>query len=267
MWKVHLKIFLHESWKKYMIVIAVIIAQCAGTYSLIKQSGMMTGTGAEIHLMDYIAYFFQGTTPYTITGGEETFNIPPYWSLYMFYFVLLIGRMTGQFSKKYEQQILLRGVTRTRWWLEINLEIWLECIGYLVMTVLAFGVFAVCTGSSLTGTAATALQDYLGIGFIKGNMAGMAVVFFFSFLSLAYIQQVISMAANTIVGIIVSIALLVASVFHNHPLLIGNYLMGIRQEMMCVDGWGVMEQTAVSAGIILIMAVAGYQIIKRKDLF
>ena len=68
MWKVHLKIFLHESWKKYMIVIAVIIAQCAGTYSLIKQSGMMTGTGAEIHLMDYIAYFFQGTTPYTITG-------------------------------------------------------------------------------------------------------------------------------------------------------------------------------------------------------
>lgn len=267
MWKVHLKIFLHESWKKYMIVVAVIFAQCAGTYNLIKQSDMMMGSEVKIHLTDYIAYFFQGTTPYTITGGEETFNIPPYWSLYMFYFVLLIGRMTGQFSNKYEQQMLLRGVTRTRWWLEINLEIWLECAGYLIVTVLTFVIFSICTGSGFTGVTATALQDYLGIGFVRGNRGGMVVVFFFSLLSLIYIQQVISMAVNAIVGIVVSIALLVASVFHIHPLLIGNYLMGIRQEMMYADGWGIVEQTAVSVGIILFVAIASYQITKKKDLF
>ena len=43
--------------------------------------------------------------------------------------------------------------------------------------------------------------------------------------------------------------------------------MCIRQMMFAMDDVGFLMQGAVSIGIIFFMAVIGYQILKRKDLF
>ena len=43
--------------------------------------------------------------------------------------------------------------------------------------------------------------------------------------------------------------------------------MGIRQIMFVMDDVGFLMQGAVSIGIIFFMAIIGYQILKRKDLF
>ena len=95
----------------------------------------------------------------------------------------------------------------------------------------------------------------------------MVFVFFLALLALAYIQYIISLAINAVIGILVSIVVLVSSVYQTHPFLIGNYFMGIRQIMFVMDDVGFLIQGAVSVGIIFFMAVIGYQILKRKDLF
>lgn len=141
MWKVHLKIFFKESWKKYGFVFLLVLVQCVGFRNLIQQYNTVNGQEWKLHFWDYVICFFQGTVPYTQSEGKETFNIPPYWSLYLIYFVLLIGKLTGQLSKKYEQQMLLRLKNRKQWWMEIHLKIWLECMGYLAVTAIAFLVF------------------------------------------------------------------------------------------------------------------------------
>lgn len=65
----------------------------------------------------------------------------------------------------------------------------------------------------------------------------------------------------------IRVVILISSVYQIHPFLIGNYFMCIRQMMFAMDDVGFLTQGAVSVGIIFFMAVIGYQILKRKDLF
>ena len=269
MWKIDLKLFFRESWKKYSFVFLLVLVQCVGFHNLLQQYNTANGREWKLHFGDYVICFFQGTLPYAQSAGKETFNIPPYWSLYMIYFVLLVGKLTGQFSKKYEQQMLLRLKSRKQWWMEMHLKIWLECIGYLAVTAIAFLVFSFCTKSAVEGINLELLKDYLGLEINKNNchIFSMVLVFLVALLALTYIQYIVSLAINAVTGILVSIVILVSSVYQIHPFLIGNYFMGIRQIMFVMDGVGFLIQGAVSVGIISFMAVIGYQILKRKDLF
>ena len=83
-------------------------------------------------------------------------------------------------------------------------------------------------------------------------------------LALTYIQYIVSLAINAVTGILVSIVILISSVYQIHPFLIGNYFMCIRQMMFAMDDVGFLTQGAVSVGIIFFMAVIGYQILKKK---
>lgn len=269
MWKVDLKIFFKESWKKYGFVFLLVLVQCVGFHNLIQQYNTVNGQEWKLHFWDYVICFFQGTVPYTLSEGKETFNIPPYWSLYLIYFVLLIGKLTGQLSKKYEQQMLLRLKNRKQWWMEMHLKIWLECIGYLLVTAATFLIYAFCTKSAIEGINLKVLQDCLGLEINEKNLRifSMVIVFFLALLALAYIQYIVSLAINAVIGILFSIVILVSSVYQIHPFLIGNYFMCIRQMMFAMDDVGFLTQGAVSVGINFFMAVIGYQILKRKDLF
>ena len=183
MWKVDLKIFFKESWKKYGFVFLLVLVQCVGFRNLIQQYNTVNGQEWKLHFWDYVICFFQGTVPYTQSEGKETFNIPPYWSLYLIYFVLLIGKLTGQFSKKYEQQMLLRLKNRKQWWMESHLKIWLECMGYLAVTAIAFLVFSFCTKSAVEGINLELLKDYLGLEINKNNFrifCGIAGTYLYS---------------------------------------------------------------------------------------
>ena len=151
----------------------------------------------------------------------------------------------------------------------MHLKIWLECIGYLLVTAATFLIYAFCTKSAIEGMNLKVLQDCLGLEINEKNLRifSMVIVFFLALLALAYIQYIISLAINAVIGILVSIVVLVSSVYQTHPFLIGNYFMGIRQIMFVMDDVGFLMQGAVSIGIIFFMAIIGYQILKRKDLF
>ena len=219
MWKVDLKIFFKESWKKYGFVFLLVLVQCVGFRNLIQQYNTVNGQEWKLHFWDYVICFFQGTVPYTQSEGKETFNIPPYWSLYLIYFVLLIGKLTGQLSKKYEQQMLLRLKSRKQWWMESHLKILLECMGYLAVTAIAFLVFSFCTKSAVKGINLELLKDYLGLEINKNNFRifSMVLVFFVALLALTYIQYIVSLAINAVTGILVSIVILISSVYQIHP--------------------------------------------------
>ena len=129
--------------------------------------------------------------------------------------------------------------------------------------------FSFCTKSAVKGINLELLKDYLGLEINKNNFRIFSVVrvFFVALLALTYIQYIVSLAINAVTGILVSIVILVSSVYQIHPFLIGNYFMCIRQMMFAMDDVGFLTQGAVSGGIIFFMAVIGYQILKRKDLF
>lgn len=270
MWKIQGRTFLQQCWKKYLFPVLLILIQCVMFERSLDSLGEITGRGYELHISDYIAEFFMGMLPYT-PGTDSWFNIPGIWSLYYIYFFILMGRTFSSLSAKYEQQMILRCVTRKKWWMEQNFKLFLETAGYHMVSALAFLGYGLCRGAKRSGIGGRLWQDYRGIdlsGFTALRVVGSTVVIsFFVMLALAYLQYVISLRGNVIVGMILSIVLLTASVFYRHPFLPGNYIMLLRQEQVMGEGVLLMKGILISAGAILILTFAAKSLMAKKDLF
>lgn len=269
MGKMQYAMYLRDICKKYLFAVAIVLAHCVQTYRFIHLYQGIEKESFEIHVGDYILCFFQGTMPYTMLGKDEPLNIPPYWSFYLIYFIFLFGFLYSSFTNKFEQYKIIRYTTRKRWWIEKNKGIWRNCVAYLLVSGLTFLIFGFCTGAKIRGVNAEMLSKYFGMDFqnIKGKMLPIGIAFFLTMAAIIYIQLVVSLYINSIVGILVSIAILIASVYHMHPLLIGNYLMIIRQNRMAADGMSVSTPILLCMIIILVTILAGYVRINKKDLF
>ena len=201
MWKVDLKIFFKESWKKYGFVFLLVLVQCVGFRNLIQQYNTVNGQEWKLHFWDYVICLFSGDSSLYTIGRKETFNIPPYWSLYLIYFVLLIGKLTGQLSKKYEQQMLLRLKTET----VVDGKSFENLAGmYGISGSDSNSIswfFPFCTKSAVEGINLELLKDYLGLEInkiISVFFNGSCI--FVALLALAYIQYIVSLAINTVTG-------------------------------------------------------------------
>lgn len=270
MWKIRGKTFLQQCWKKYLFPVVLVVIQCVMLEQSSASLGQITGQTYELHTADYIVEFFVGMRPY-IPGGSSWFNIPGIWSLYYVYFFILIGRTFRSLSAKYEQQMILRCVTRSAWWREQNFELVLETAGYHIASVLIFLAYGLCRGAKMTGINELLWQEYKGIGlsgFTALKVIGSTVVIsFFIMLALAYLQYVISLRGNAVIGVILNTAILTASVYYQHPLLPGNYTMLLRQKQITGSGVELWQGVLLSAGMILILTWTAKRLMKKKDLF
>lgn len=77
-------------------------------------------------------------------------------------------------------------------------------------------------------------------------------------LAFAFFQYTVSIRTNTIVGMLVSVVILVSSVFYMNPLLIGNYLMVMRYERLLLGG------TSIGLGIVVCIVMSGVSLMAAK---
>lgn len=270
MWRIHEKIFLMQCWKKYLPVVLLVIFQCISFQQKADDLGAVMGKVYPVYLGDFIADFYRGVFPFYGSGGSDVFNIPAVWSLYYIYFFLLMARMSSHLSEKYEQQMILRCKTRRKWWREKNFEIWLETAGYQAVTLLTFAAYGLLVGDGV-GINSKLQQEYAGIYFTEGSgwktLILLIIMSFGVTLVLAYMQYLVSLKGKAVIGFIISVVVLVSSVFFCHPLLLGNYMMLIRQAPI-LDG-GVHPETGILVCVLAVIAMilAGSRIIRKKDLF
>lgn len=267
--KIQYVIHLRDVCKKYFGVIAIILAYCIQVHRFIMLYQRIDNVIFETHVGDYLLCFFYGTMPYTMLGKGEPFNIPPYWSFYLLYVIFFFSILYSSFFSKYEQQKMIRYRNRTRWWIAKNRIILKECISYFLISGLTFLGFGVCTGSKVTGLNIELLTTYFGMELqnTEGKMFSVGLVFILSLTTIIYIQLVVTVCTNAIVGVLVSIAGLIASVYHMHPFLIGNFLMIIRLNMMEIDGVSISRAIILCLMIVIAMMLVGYNRVKKMDLF
>ena len=84
--------------------------------------------------------------------------------------------------------------------------------------------------------------------------------------AVAYIQYTAFIKGNALVGILISVVLLVSSVFHKNPLLIFNALMLMRQSGVMEQGINPIAEIGICAAIIVIMSLLMRKMIEKKDL-
>lgn len=258
-------------WKKYIVVILLVVVQCHFFRMNMNSCMERLATTYQLTVGDYIADFYKGTFPYAGFQSQEPFNIPPIWSLFLFYFFAVFSHLYSQMFRQSEYQYVLRKRTRKQWWNCQNLMILAETIRYLATAYLTFIVYGLCTGAKFTGINAKMQLEWNGL-----DLSGMSnmefvrdtlVISVFVMLALGYIQYVVSIIGNAMIGMVVSVVILVSSVFCMNPLLPGNYLMLIRGNAR-MDG-GVHTSIGIVLSILLILAAyfAGKRIIQKKDLF
>ncbi|MDB8711884.1 hypothetical protein [Mediterraneibacter gnavus] len=260
--------FVAQNWKKYIMVIILVLIQCRFFEIGVEQYAQIKNTEYKLSVSDYVIEFFKSTLPYTFSGKKEAFNIPPILSLYVIYYFVLIGKSVSDLSTPFQIQCTLRRGSRKRWWYRQSLNIWLETIGYLFITFLTFLVYGICSGARFSWNNVKLHLEYNGMDTSKfAIIPNIILTSLFILTALAYIQYVISLRGNVFLGIVISTIIWICSVFHWNPLLLGNYLMVRRYEPILEGGANCMTGIGMSAGIILLMFLAGCYITKTKDLF
>lgn len=264
------KLFVVKNWKKYLVIIILVCIQCRVFQNNIVSYEMITGNMYHPSICDYIVDFMKGTLPFNLTA-EYVFNIPPIWSLYLIYFFVVIGRSVSQCQDSFERQLLLRCSFRKRWWMYQNLVIWMETAGYLAVTWFTFFVYGVCSGAELTGINLKLQMELNGLdlsdfGALKLT-AAFVVMPLLIMLAAAYLQYVVSIAANAVIGIIIPVVLLISSVFYMNPLLLFNYLMLERDERLLAGGTHMWTGILVSLLVMAASYLAGRKMIEKKDLY
>lgn len=265
----YIRLFWKRNWKKYIPVVILILIQCQTFRNILQGYESYFGIRFEVSAGDYIADFCKGTIPYTMGGSQEPFNIPAIWSLYYIYFFAVIGHSMSQIARKYELQLTLRCVTRAKWWRCQNLMLWMETAGYLLVTCLTFVLYGICTGVRLGMFHQDVQMECGGIdltGYQLRDFLVFAIVIpFVVMTAAAYIQYTVSLQGNTLIGVLISIVILVSSVFHKDPFLIFNALMLMRQDGVMENGMNPFVENGICAVIMVIMSLTMKKIIEKKD--
>lgn len=103
-------------------------------------------------------------------------------------------------------------------------------------------------------------------GYQPGDFLMFAIVVpFVVMTAAAYIQYTVSLQGNTLIGVLISVVILVSSVFHKNPFLIFNALMLMRQGGVMENGMNPFSETGICAVIMVIMSLTMKKMIEKKD--
>lgn len=247
------------SWKKYVVVLFIFIFLCVMFQkSVIIHREYMEMEGAP-NFADYIVDLYKGMDIFEDTDNGATFQIPGGWMILNIFLTYIIGYYPLKDLKDYGSQILIRSKKRWQWWL--SKCIWVlasvfiyYAIGYIVMAV--FSLFN--GGFSLTPTQNINMDisKVNTFGFTAGKLAVMAIILpIIISTALSLVQMTISMFIAPIISNIVLVTIIIASAYYCHPLLLGNYLMILRNDAIIFEA-GVNTVVGIGlGGVTAIMAV------------
>lgn len=271
MFKLYTALYSHGWWRRYIPVVLLVCIQCALFQQQVNSWTMVFGADYEVSVSDCVINFFWGLAPYQ-SGSEDVFSIPPVWSLYLLYFIALLAFMVDRLDKRFTMQIILRKQSR-HWWCKFqSYVICMETFMYVGATVIGFLVYMIVRRLSLFAPTDFIQKEFIGVCIdnydnTNGILVRVIVALIFVLLLFAFLQTLVAHALNLITGVIVSIVLLVLSVFWMNPILPGNYLMLIRYKEQIENGMSLELGIVISSLVIVISVFADQMINKKKDLF
>lgn len=259
-----------RQWGRYLPVLLLVFVHCTLYKQSVTSAVKWTQETYTITLGDYVADFFMGVLPFSETQ-QDVFNIPPIWSFYLLYFFALIAWRSSQSFQKSEYQYLIRSKTRERWWRYQSAMLVMEAVWYVAVTIVAFLLFGICARVDISGFDGKFQMFRNGVPMERANdlslfretilMTGVIL------LSIGFLQYTISVKTNAVIGLLLSITLIVSSVFWMHPFLPGNYLMLIRAQERMAGGVNGMMGLGISCAVILVCFFFGRKMTQNKDLF
>lgn len=249
-------------WRLALIPLLFLLP-CAAMRSLLAsvQSG---GTW-----MDYMLYCFLGAAP-----REHSLTLPTFWLLAVGGCLLLnldymLRDLTGA-----GQQVLIRSGSRRGWFLAKCVWNLASCAEYVLLSGAAVLFYTLLFGgrAALANTPELVPAVFHDVLFEPAAFSGadllLATVLtpLLSLMALSMLQMSLCLWTRPVVSFLVSMALLVAAVFANSPLILGTGAMAIRSGALVEGGVSPLIASIVALAVILLSALAGCVRFQHTDI-
>ncbi len=244
-----------KGWKKYAVVLIIFILLCANFQRGLIISREYDDLKEKPTFGNYIIDLYKGVDISNRLDNKEKIEIPPGWVLLNIFLSIVIGYYPLNDLKEYGTQILIRSKKRWQWWLS-------KCFWIMgnVLIFYAIGYIVIAIFSLINGELSLNPNHKVSLAVLKLDISGLTTKEVFSAclvlpivtsIALSLMQLTIAMFSNSIYSNIFIISLLIVSIYYCSPILMGNYLMLLRNSLMV----GV-KGIETSTGIILSMAIS-----------
>ncbi len=214
--------------------------------------------------MDYLLYCFLGAAPKD-ASGELNLSLPTLWMLTVGGCLFLNLDYMLQDLTNAGQQILIRGGTRRGWYLSKCFWNLASCVEYMALAGSSVLLFTLLFGgrTSLSNTPALVPALFHEVLFESAAFAASDAVIaallmpLISLMALSMLQMALCLWVRPIVSFLISMALLVAAVYLNSPLIPGSGAMTIRSGALVGDGIPPYAAAIWAICVIVFSAVAG----------
>lgn len=189
-------------------------------------------TQVNANLGDIFLYCFSGKEPLYLIDNNQNFQIPILWiSLFLGSSLSTLGYAEN--ISQYDQQIFIRSEKRALWWLS-------KCVWNIISSLTYFSIgfatiltFIFVNGWKMSLTNTAELFPYIFPDSIQ-EFEISTVQFLFLIIagsvSWNLLQMYLAMYVKSYISLLITIVVLLSSIYIYSPLLFGNYLMLARNK-------------------------------------
>lgn len=230
-----LRIAIISQWKKFIPIILIALAGCI--YLSISSKGLIAAPA----FMDYLIYFNKGIEPFTRFDPNAVFNIPGIWLCLHLYIFYLIADYPISDLRLLGKEILVRIENRRLWWISKCITtVFTVFLCYFLLFITIY-IFTLLTRGHLSLQPSDILfKNIFGYSYLQIKTIDFLVTVillpFVITVSASLFQLSISLLSRSILSFLFIVIILVASTYYLNPLLIGNYLMLLRNNLFLING-------------------------------
>lgn len=263
-----------EEWKKYALLLGTYIALIVSF--ILKYN--MTGLAESYNCGDIVLWLFRGMVKYDAMT-THSLDVPTTYILPNILIAFIIGNYPFKDLYGFGTNVIIRTKNKAMWW--ISKCIWGVVSVILVYTFLIVATLGICavTGdvsltpnieicSRVSNYNRNILKEATGFDEIALYMLAISML---TSIAMVMIQIMLSQLISPVIGYIVVIAILMAGVFFDLPVVISNYFMAIRNSLYVSGGYDLMLPVIIDGICILFSIIIGLisfikmDIIKTKE--
>lgn len=244
------------------ILVCVYLYDVQGFFVEMKENGVGNGMGS---FFDYLAHFFCGEYEYELTASSEFF-LPVDWLAYNGLIAYLVGFYSYEDMTRYGKISILYGGSKKSFFaakilFQLLMVFWCYFVIYMNM---ALYVVAHSFRLEFSPTKAiwentmTRLFEYDSLHLF----CAMILLPIATSIVLSMMQLFFEFLISPVVGFMITMSVLVISVFHKSYMLIGSFTMWYRNEIAITEGL----KTSVSFGVLAFLYVAFFLLCRRHFL-
>lgn len=261
-------------WKKwrFLIFIGICFLTCSSFWQMVQSYTANCGE-ATFSMADCMAFVLKGVPEMKGKSLGEEFFLPSIWLILILMCLMIPLDYPVRSMEGWGSQYLIR-TSRKLWWLS-------KCIYVIGANTLTYGVYLIITalfcvwknvslsfennGEFYQSVFGEVLNHSLNLSSSENALLLVGIPLL-GLYAMSLLQLFLSVWLSPLMAYILSMVILVFSVYAEVPWLIGNNTMAIRSDLINPEGIQIFHEIGCSLFLCIVVIIAGLLCIHRKDM-